>query len=295
MYLRRLLPKWDELVRALGSEEIVLERLDITPERTLRTIHAGIPGADRLFALLMAKVPTARHVHNSDLVAAVAEMEPRSNHMRELISTLLLTPFWARSIADHWAELRAGEIFAENFREDSDLRARVIGAFRTNADNAGAAGALAELLLRENDAAVEELLVAGVQGRRYGVGTHFKLIAAISPADTLIDEISRLLTRDIEPDEWSLPYWVPALVRRIKIDAELRAKMLEALGAAASVSTKLTFAALLARAAGSTDQLKAYAAEEVRKLQADPIPAIGFDLTSYAHRPLFQLMTELAA
>jgi hypothetical protein len=294
MYLRRLLPRWDELIRALGSEENVLERFDITPERTLRAIHAGIPGAERLFGLLMAKVPTAQHVHKSDLVAAVAEMEPRGNHIRELIAPLLLTHFWARSVADHWAELRAGEIFAEYFREDSDLRAKVIDAFRTNPDNAGAAGALAELLLRDDDAVVKELLVARVQGRRYGVGTHFKLVAALSSADDFIEDIASLLTRDIEVDEWSLPYWVPALVRRIKLDAELRAKMFEALGAATSVSMKLTLAALLARAAGSTDQLKAYAAEELRKLQADPIPAIGFDLTKYAHRPLFQLMTELA-
>lgn len=222
-------------------------------------------------------------------------MEPRGNYMRELIAPLLLTPFWARSVADHWAELRAGEIFAEYFREDSDLRAKVIDAFRSNPDNAGATGALAELLLCEDDTAVEELLVAGVQGRRYRVGTHFKLVAALSSADVFIDEINGLLARDIEPDEWSLPYWVPALVRRIKIDAELRAKMLEALGTAASVSTKLTFTALLARAAGSTDQLKAYATEELRKLQADPIPVIGFDLTSYAHQPLFHLLNELVA
>jgi hypothetical protein len=295
MYLRRLLPRWDELNRTLGSEENVLERFEISPERTLRGIHAGIPGADRLFALLMARVPGAQHVHKSDLIAAVAEMAPRGNYMRELIASLLLTPFQARSVADLWAELRAGEIFAEHFRGDSDLRGKVVDAFSANAYNAGAAAALAELLLREDDAPVESLLISGIQGRRYAVGTHFKLIAALSCADALIDEIGSLLTRDIEPDDWSLPYWVPALVRRIKIDGELRAKMLVALGTNASVSMKLTLAALLARAAGSTDQLKAYAADELRKLEADPVPAIGLDLTSYAHRPLFQLLTELAA
>jgi hypothetical protein len=88
MYLRRLLPRWDELNRALGSEEDVLARFEISPERTLRVVHAGIPGADRLFALLMARVPGARHVHNSDLIAAVAEMAPRGNYMRELIASL---------------------------------------------------------------------------------------------------------------------------------------------------------------------------------------------------------------
>jgi hypothetical protein len=240
-------------------------------------------------------VPGARHVHKIDLIAAVAEMEPRGKYMRELIVSILFTPFGARSLADHWAELKAGEIFAEHFRGDSDLRAKVTDAFRINSHNAGAAGALAELLLREDDAVVGDLLVAGVQGHGYGVGTHFKLIAAISAPDVFIDEIGKLLARNIEPDEWSLPYWVPALVRRIRIDGELRARMLEALGEAASVSMKLTLAALLSRAPGSTDQLRAYAAEELGKLQADPIPAIGFDLTSYAHRPLFQLLTELSA
>ena len=137
MYLRRLLPRWDELKRALGGEESVLERLEIDPERTLRVLHAGIPGAERLFALLMAKVPSARHVHKSDLVAAVAEMEPRGDYMRELIAPLLLTPYGARSVADHWAELRAGEIFAEYFREDSDLRAKVIDAFEPTRQRRG--------------------------------------------------------------------------------------------------------------------------------------------------------------
>jgi hypothetical protein len=238
-------------------------------------------------------VPGAQHVHKSDLIAAVTEMAPRSNHMRELIASLLLTPFGARTVADHWAELRAGEIFADYFRGDSDLRGKVIDAFRTDANNTGATGALADLLLREDDAAVEGLLVAGVQGRTYGVGTHFKLVAALSSADAFIDEIARLLMRDIEPDEWSLPYWVPTLVRRIKIDSELRTRMLEVLDRATSVSMKLTLVALLARAVGPTDQLKGYAVDELRKFQADPIPMIGFDLTSYAHRPLFQLLTEV--
>jgi hypothetical protein len=294
MYLRRLLPRWDELKPALGSEETICERFSINPERTLRVIHAGIPGGDHVFELLMAQVPHARHVHNSDLIAAVAEMAPRSNHMRELIASLLLKPFGGRSVADHWAELRAGEIFAEHFR-DSDLRGKVIDAFKANPDNDRAAGALAELLLREDDEAVGDLLAAGAQGRRYGIGTHFKLVAALSSAESFIEAIEELLTRDIEADDWSLPYWVPALVRRIKIDGELREKILGALTGATSVSLKLTLAGLLARAAGSSEGLKDYATDQLVKLESDPIPAIGFDLSSQMHRPLFQLLTELTA
>jgi hypothetical protein len=91
-----------------------------------------------------------------------------------------------------------------------------------------------------------------------------------------------------------LPYWVPALVRRIKLDGELREKMFATLCGANSVSQKLTFAGLLGRATGPSDELKCYASDELRKLELDPTPAIGFDLTTHAHRPLFQLLSELA-
>jgi hypothetical protein len=295
IYLRRLLPRWAELTRAFGNEQDVLDRFDISPERTLRVMHAGIPGADRLFVLLMDKVPDARHVHKSDLIAAVAEMAPRSKRMRELIASLLLSQFGGRSVADHWAELRAGEIFAEYFRDDLELRGKIIDTFKANPEHTATAGALAELLLREDDPDVGKLLSDLVQGRRYGIGTHFKLIAALSSPEAFIESVEELLTKNIEPDDWALSYWMPALLRRIRIDGELQEKMYAALCKADSVSLKISLSALLSRGAGPADNLKWYAAEGLQKLQQEPIPAIGFDLTSYAHRPLFQVLTELAA
>ncbi len=151
LYLRRLLPRWSELTQALGGEKGVLERFDITPERTLQSVHAGIPNVDRLFELLMEQVPQARHVHQSDLIAALAEHAPRGKPMRELLESLLLGPYGGRTVADHWAALRAGEIFAEHFRRDQELRSKLIDAFKANPENAAAAGALAELLLREDE------------------------------------------------------------------------------------------------------------------------------------------------
>ena len=295
IYLRRLLPRWAELTGAFGSEQDVLDRFDINPERTLRVMHAGIPSADRLFAVLMDKVPGARHVHKSDLIAAVAEMAPQSKHMRDLIASLLLSQFGGRSVADHWAELRAGEIFAEYFRGDLELRGKVIDTFKANPEHSAAAGALAEPLLREDDPDLGKLLSELVQGRHYGVGTHFKLIAALSSPEAFIESVEELLTTNIEPDDWALSYWMPTLLRRIRIDGELQKKMYAALCGADFVSLKTTLSALLSRGAGPADNLKRYAAKELQKLQRDPIPAIGFDLTSYAHRPLFQVLTELAA
>ena len=295
LYLRRLLPRWAELTQALGSEQEIMERFDITPERTLRSMHAGIPNADRLFALLMDRVPTARHVHTSDLIAALAELAPRGKDTRDLVTSLLLSPYGGRTAADHWAELRAGEIFAEYFRDDRELRRKVIDAFNVNPENEAAAGALAELLLHEHDSDLRELLVEKVRVAAIGLAPDFKIIAALASCEVFIELIEEFLTKDIEPDNWSLPYWVPAAVRRIKLDGELQEKMYSALAKANSVSLRVTLSALLGRGAGPADKLREYARNELRKLQHDRIPAIGFDLTINAHRPLFQVLTELAA
>jgi hypothetical protein len=168
----------------------------------------------------MEQVPCARHAHKSDLIAAVAEMAPRSKYMRELIASLLISPFGGGTVADHWAELRAGEIFAEYFRGDLELRGKVIDTFKANPEHTAAAGALAELLLREDDPDVGKLLSELVHGRRYGIGTHFKLIAALSSPEAFIESVEELLTKNIEPDE-ALSYWMPALLRRTRIDGEL--------------------------------------------------------------------------
>jgi hypothetical protein len=215
--------------------------------------------------------------------------------MRELIASLLLSPDGGRTVADHRAELRAGEIFAENFRDDLELRTKVIDRFNSNPGHDAATSALAELLLRENDPAIAKLLNEQAPGRRYGIGTHFKLIAALAPPVDLIASIEDLLTKNIEPDDWALPYWMPALLRRTKIDSELQEKMYSALRRSNSVSLKSTLSALLNRAGGPDDYLKQYAAEELRKLQREGLPAFGFDLTSFSDRPLFQVLTELAA
>ncbi len=71
--------------------------------------------------------------------------------------------------------------------------------------------------------------------------------------------------------------------------------MRSALAGTTSTSLKVTLLALLARGMGPADNLSQYAKDELRKLQEDAVPAIGFDLTSAAHRPLFQVLTEIAA
>ena len=295
MYLRRLLPHWGELTRSLGGEGEVLDRFGIDAERTLTLMRADIPNAGRLFDLLMEQVPAARHVYNSDLIAALAEMAPRSRATRDLVASLLLRRSGRGTRADHWAELRAGEVFAEYFRGDIGLRRQVIDAFRENPENSAAAGALAELLLRENDTDVAELLGEGVAGRGYPIGAHYKLMFALAAPEDVIHSMEELLGRTIDPDEWSLSYWVPTLLRRIKLDRELQEKMYSVLPTTRSTSLKVSLLTLLGRGAGQTDELRQYAAEELARVEADSIPAIGFDLTNYLHRPLFQALTEILA
>ena len=184
--------------------------------------------------------------------------------MRDLLTSMLLAPFGGRTNADHWAELRAGEIFAEHFRDDRELRGRVIDAFNANPENESCGRRTGRAIApRRGVLGLTELLTDKVRGRRYNVGTHFKLMAALAPSDVLVEFIVEILARDIEPDNWSLPYWTPALVRRAKLDRELREQMFSALVGASTVSLKVTLLSLLSRGMGLTDDLRQYATDEL--------------------------------
>jgi hypothetical protein len=293
LYLRRVLPRWPELSQALGGDAAVLDRFEITPERTLKSLHAGIPHANRLFDLLMDKVPTARHVHANDLIATLAELAPSGRKMRELLESMLRSPSHGRTIGDLTALFRAGQVFADYFRDDHALRTLAIDAFNAHPANAMATGALVELLLRENDRGLADSIFERVRDQPYDLGTNFKLMAAFSSNEIIIETITDLLKTDVEPQSWAIPYWVPALVRRIATDPTLQAEMRMALAQANTASVKVTLSALLGRAMGPADDLRQYAIEELRKLDQEVLPVVGFDLTTNSHRLLFQVLTEL--
>jgi len=293
IYLRRLMPRWAEMSQALGGEAAVLERLEITPERSLSSIHAGIPNGRRLFDLLLAQAPSAQHLHRSDLIAALVEFAPRGPEMRGLLETMLRRNFRGRTIGDITAILRAGQVFADYFRDDRDLRSLVMDAFSANPGNATAAGALAELLLRESNPELAESVVERVRQHPYDVGTNYKLMAVFASNDDIIRTIEDILSRDLEPDRWAIPYWVPALVRRIATDATLQADMHTALTHADSLSLKATLWSFLGTATRRADDLRQRAAAELDKLHEEIEPAIGFDLLTNSHRLLFQVLMEI--
>jgi hypothetical protein len=258
IYLRRLLPRWTELSHALGGEEQVLERLEITPEKTLRSLHAGIPHVNRLFDLLIEKPPSAPHVHTSHLIEALSEFAPSGVKMRELLDSMLRASPHRRTIGDLTAVLRAGQVFADYFRDDQALRSLAIDAFNANPANPMPTGALVELLLRENNRGLADSIFERVRHQPYDLGTNYKLMAVFASNEVIIETITDLLGKDIEQQNWAIPFWVPALVRRIATDPNLQTEMRAALAQASTASVKVTLSALLGRATGTTDNMRNY-------------------------------------
>ena len=293
-YLRRVLPHWDDLRNALGSEEAIFDRLDLSAETTLAIVRPGVPNSERLFKLLMEKVPTTLHVHKVDVISAIARFAPQSEEMRAEITPLLLgSTGVGRTNADYWASLMASEIFAEYFSNDLLLRKLVVENFTAHPNNSAAAGALAELVLRQPDAELKLFLAKKCEGISYDIGTHFKLVAALSTPVDIVKEVENLLRRPIDAQGWSLSHWVPALLRRIKADPELQDALYVGLINEAPASIMVSFPALLGRACGTTDKLRLYATNELSRLEQVAIPVVGFDLTTYEHRPAIHVLTDL--
>jgi hypothetical protein len=59
-------------------------------------------------------------------------------------------------------------------------------------------------------------------------------MAAFASNEVIIATITDLLATDIEPQSWTIPYWMPAMVRRIATDPALQAEMRAALAQAST-------------------------------------------------------------
>lgn len=287
-YLRRFLTRWDELIRALGGEAQVVERLEITPDSTLPLIEPSHPNAQRVFDLLMQMATSSPHLSMHVPMSAMARFAPKSQKMRNLILPVLTT-----SNSQYWEKLIAGEIFAEHFGEDAELRRQVVEHFVRDPQGAGAA-ALAELVLRRPDFELQRLLREKTKDAEYDIATHFKLVAALSTPTIVIEALEKLLTADLsEIHEWQFPRWVPAMVRRIENDSACKDLLHSAITPMASASVKASFVSLLSRASGVDERLRAFADCELKRMESEGMPEVGFDLSSQSYRLVRQVLIEV--
>jgi hypothetical protein len=287
--LRRLLAEWDELVQALGGEEQVLERFELTPESVLSLLEPTWPNAQRLFELMMLRSVGAPHLSQHVLLSATARFEPGGQRTRQLVQSTLMS-----DEPQYWAMLIAGEIFAEQFAGDQDFRNRLIERF-SHEPRGAATGALAELLLRHRDDQTASLLRSRSQGVGYDIATHFKLVAAISKPENVGRALEGALSEKFEDiHSWHFPRWVPAVMRRIEMDSEVQAVLHSLLKKSTSPSVKVSIASLLGKAAGVEDRLVAFASDELRRSETLAAPEVGLDMYSQAYRIVPHVLMELA-
>lgn len=285
--LRAILAHWDELVRGLGGETQVFERLEITPESVLPVIDPSYPNAEHVFERLMERVPSTPHLSTHIPLSALARFAPDGKRMREFI----LAAF-TQSRGQYWQTLIAGEILAEHFAEDADLRRQVV-AHVLRAPPGPGDGALAELLLRRPDPELERALREKTREASYDVATHFKLVAALASPPRVVEALEDLLTRDLsETNEFHFPRWISAVVRRIEKDSAVQERLQVQLTSDASPSKKASFVSLLARAAGVSERLRTFAISELDRTNLKAMPEVGFDLSSQSYRLIRHVLIE---
>lgn len=286
-YLRRFLTRWDELIRALGSEAKVFERLKITSHSALSLIDPSHPNAQRVFDLLMQKTPSSPHSSEHELMIALARFAPDGEQMRKLIVPALTT-----SNRQYWESLIAGEIFAEHFGEDAELRRQVVEHFVRDPRGAGAA-ALAELVLRRPDPELERLLREKTGDAEYDIATYFKLVAALSAPRIVFEALKKLLTADLsESTNGNFRVGCRRWSAGSKKDSAVQDLLHAAITPMASASVKASFASLLSRASGVNERLRAIAVREYDRTQSEGMPEVGFDLSSQTYRLVRQVLIE---
>jgi hypothetical protein len=289
-YLRRLLRHWPEFVQALGSEVAVIERLEMSAETSLLPLTRDEPGAEHLFNILRKSMASSRYLSKHVQITALATFEPKSAELRTIVRNQLI---FAADDSEYWGALVAAEVFAEQFSDDEELRGEVVAAFVRAPGGFAAAAALAELVLRNPDDDIENLLREKTDGVPFDAATHFKLVAALSSTDDLIEALSLLLAHlPLDVDRVQLSRWVPALLRRIEKDVALQAALQQALVDTSSSSEQASFTALLLRAGDINAGLSAHIATQVGLVRTPAMPEVGFDLVGQAFRVVEHVLVE---
>jgi hypothetical protein len=295
-YLRRMLPLWDRFAAALGGDEEILERLQISAETCLSVLNPGIKNADHLFGLMMAAVPTTRHVNKHDHIGAMARFRPDSDAMRELVMPIVLAhaPAWGRTNSDTWAAMTAADVFADHFSQNPALLQQVVDRLTVQPDCSSAAAALAEVTLRRHEPDLEKLLAEKAVGQDYILTAAFKVTAAIGTAEAIIDALFWLLEEGHqERNFWNCAYWVPTLLRRIERDTFVGDTLIEAIADAPSSSAAISLLALAGRGSKGRIKHRDFFAGEAEKVAAAIAPPIGFDVTSGSNRLALHVLHEL--
>jgi hypothetical protein len=245
---------------------------------------------------MLAQAQTARHVHKQDIIFALEQREPQGAAMRDILVSLFedRTGDFGRSNAEHWGILKAGEIFAEHFAGDDALRQLAIDTFDADPTHDASVVALSELLLRKPNTELRNLMRTRTAELNYSIGTFFKLIAALATPEVFVDEVELRLFSERVMGSVGIQYWMPTLLRRIRLDEEVQEEIFTDMTTGLPATTKVPLLAMLGRALGPTDRVRLLAVAELEDLQQVSAPQIVFDVTTQAWRPAWQILTDLA-
>ncbi len=225
-FLQRILRQWPNFASVLGGDEAAIGRLGMSVETILPMLSTGTTNAEYFFGIFRDRMATSPHLSTHLQIGTLATFAPRSVDLRAMVRTHLILP----EHHEYWGSLVAGEVFADQFADDAELRGEVIEAFSRQPAGIAATAAIAELMVRNPDADIKRMLNEGTRALAYDAATHFKLVAALLTPDAVIDALQQLLAHlPVDLDRLNLPRWVPTLVRRVERDAELRASFREAL------------------------------------------------------------------
>jgi len=299
-YLNRMLPFWTRFSSALGGDEQLLVRLELTPEVSLSALNSGVPNAEHLFGLLNERVPQSIHARADEHMVALVKFAPESDQLREMVMDTIFRRGLRndgrglRANRDRWPFMVAAGVFAELFSRNSALLREVIDAFDKSPQNATAASALAESTLRRLDPAIDRLLRAKAAGVEYDMVSALRVTAAVGSMEELIGFIMDLLDRDpVETFAWNCTYWVPAVLRRIGRDAAAADAIIEAIPLAPSNSARISLLALLGKGSADDTKVRPFLEQALADDANADVPSFGFDITTEKSRLVRHVLSEL--
>jgi hypothetical protein len=287
--LRFVAMEWASIADGVGGEDAALAVLGVDRNDFFDVFGNDVSLSDAISAFALGLIENSPNGAPAPAIRLAEHARPGSGFLRELCLRSL--NYKGHSNWESFSTaLTAGEVLGRHFAPDRGLEDNLISNVNSNPRDSGSIMALCE-----GWPASERFLAMGplFLGNEFPIPVSFRLTAVFSPSDRFVETLT-WAANNLQGDLWeALPHWLPAIIRRLKIDDEAYGLMREMLFAQPSPAMKVSFPGILVRARTLDDDLRNWCRTECVKRKDVVVGEIGMDLIAGQQRLVAQSLFDL--
>ena len=287
---RLVATNWRKLSEAFGGDDKMASRLQIDRSYFFETWGPFLELSPEIKAYAVKMLEDEKLSGGAFALRLTERLYPKSDLLLQRCIRGLAT-----SRNSPWGDfsraLTAADILARNFAGDLNVEDILLRRLERFGDDEGTVAALCDGW----SASGRFSLFRAMGRRRTPLTIDLKIVAGYGKPEQVANAIS-WASNELTGDVWDgIPFWLPSMVRRLKVDPAARTALFGILLDNPSSGEKASIPAILNEAVGLTPELRDWCLRSLKKAEGVAVAEVGMDLLAGRHRlvihSLFDLIT----